>query len=382
MATLADEVRDRAFERLYEGHVRDVYRYVLAVLRNPADAEDVTQTTFMHAYRAFKSGERPRKPRNWLITIAHNACRTRAVRASRRPREVPLDDVIVRLAVPEQERTNVRELLRALGRLPFNQRAAIAMRELQGRSYDEIAETLGVTVPAVESLIGRARRALRAQSAALRGLAAVPLPRSLRSVLESGDLTTAGGALVGGGVLAKAAAVVVAGAVAGGVGYKTVESGLDRSHAAPRPRALQLQLAPHALPSAPGRSRVAPAAVRSPITPASRGAPARVPAPAGHRAAVTPPDGGQPATVPSTDSDGVAPEPAAAGAPGPAEPSPGGPDVVSAVTGLLPEAPVPVPVPAAPELPPIPLPAPEMPVLPLFVPPVVPPVVPSLPGLP
>src|SRR3954470_20149958 len=134
MATLADEVRNRAFERMYEGHASDVYRYVLAVLRNPADAEDVTQTTFMNAYRAFKAGERRRKPQNWLITIAHNACRTRAVRASRRPHEVPLDDVVQHLSVPEQDKPNVRELLHALGRLPFNQRAAITMRELEGRT--------------------------------------------------------------------------------------------------------------------------------------------------------------------------------------------------------------------------------------------------------
>ena len=240
MATLADDVRDRAFERLYELHVRDVYRYVLAVLRNPADAEDVTQTTFLNAYRAFKAGERPRKPQNWLITIAHNACRTRAIRASRRPREVPLDDVVGQLALTDQEKPNVRELLHALGRLPFNQRAAITMRELEGRPYEEIAETLGVTVPAVEALLVRARRTMRLQGATLRGLAAVGLPRSLRGVFESGDAGTAGGALIGGGVLAKAAAVVVAGVVAGGVGYKSVEAGtVDRQHSAARlePRA-------------------------------------------------------------------------------------------------------------------------------------------------
>src|SRR3954464_3215758 len=112
MATLAPEVpvlsRDAAFEQLYRQYVKDVYRYVLALLRNPADAEDVTQTTFLNAYRAFKRGERPPKPQNWLITIAHNACRTRATRATRRPREVPLDDVVTQLAVPERERVNVR----------------------------------------------------------------------------------------------------------------------------------------------------------------------------------------------------------------------------------------------------------------------------------
>jgi len=117
-------VDDRAFERMYRRYVRDVYRFALALVRNPSDAEDVTQTTFMNAYRALQSGEEPRRPQNWLMTIAHNTARSRVRRAVRRPREVPLDDVVGQLAVPEQERTNIRELLRALGRLPFNQRAA------------------------------------------------------------------------------------------------------------------------------------------------------------------------------------------------------------------------------------------------------------------
>ena len=45
---------DRSFEQLYQRHARDVYQYALAVLSNPADAEDVTQTTFLNAYRAFQ----------------------------------------------------------------------------------------------------------------------------------------------------------------------------------------------------------------------------------------------------------------------------------------------------------------------------------------
>src|SRR5918911_3872888 len=82
---------DRAFERLYQRHVGDVYRYALVVMRNPDDAEDVTQTTFMNAYRAFQRGERPRTPQNWLIAIAHNVCRQRFRQASRRPSELALD---------------------------------------------------------------------------------------------------------------------------------------------------------------------------------------------------------------------------------------------------------------------------------------------------
>src|SRR3954447_21755334 len=216
-------VDDRAFERMYRRYVRDVYRFALALVRNPSDAEDVTQTTFMNAYRALQSGEEPRRPQNWLMTIAHNACRSRARFAMRRPREVPLDDVVEQLTVPEDERTNVPELLRALGRLPFNQRAAITMRELEGRSYPEIADTLGVTVPAVEALLARARRTLRLNSAAIRGLTVVGLPRSLQRLFQNGEATT-GGAL-GAGLIAKAAAVVLAaGVVAGAVSFSSGEA--------------------------------------------------------------------------------------------------------------------------------------------------------------
>src|ERR671935_1194167 len=129
MATLAPEIpvlaRDEAFEKLYRRYVKDVYHYALALLRNPADAEDVTQTTFMNAYRAFKRGEQIEKPQNWLIKIAHNAARTRYARASRRAQEVPLEDHLEFLAVPEEDRPDITAVLEALGRLPFNQRAAL-----------------------------------------------------------------------------------------------------------------------------------------------------------------------------------------------------------------------------------------------------------------
>jgi RNA polymerase sigma factor (sigma-70 family) len=210
-ATYADE----AFERLYTRYGREVYRYALALLRNPAEAEDVTQTTFLNAYRALRAGERPRRPHNWLIAIAHNACRSRVRFAMRRPKEVPLDDVVEQLAVPEAERPDVHELLRTIKRLPFNQRAAITMRELEGRSYVDIAETLGVTVPAAEALIGRARRTLRAHAAAFRTLVLLPLPRSLRRLAENSE--AAGGA-VGTAAAAKIAALVVVGAIGGGIG--------------------------------------------------------------------------------------------------------------------------------------------------------------------
>jgi len=255
---------DRGFERLYRRHVADVYHYALAVLRNPADAEDVTQTTFLNALRAYDRGERPKAAQNWLIAIAHNVCRQRFRQSLRRPREVSLDhDVADRIV--DDEAPSAQDIRRALGHLAFNQRAALVMRELEGRSYADIAEILGISAGAVETLLFRARRALReqlegaltchqaelaiskqldgrlprsergalrahlrachdcatvarrqrAQRSAFKSLAAVPLPTSLASLFGGG-----GGAAVGTGVAAKAAAVLATGALVGGLGYE------------------------------------------------------------------------------------------------------------------------------------------------------------------
>src|SRR6266511_6260381 len=122
---------DGDFERLYSRYAPRVYRYALAVLRNPADAEDVTQTTFLNAYRAMCAGTEPERPENWLLRIAHNTCRTRFLHAARRPQEVPLDESVHKLPVSDEEKPNVEAVLKALGRLPFNQRSALVMRELE-----------------------------------------------------------------------------------------------------------------------------------------------------------------------------------------------------------------------------------------------------------
>jgi RNA polymerase sigma factor (sigma-70 family) len=293
-STLAAASADEVLEDLYSRHARDVYRYALAVLGNSADAEDVLQTTFLNAYRAVKGGERPRVPRHWLIKIAHNACRTRAIRASRRPREVPLEGRAAELAAPETERPDLQPVLDALGTLPFNQRAALVMRELEGRTYEQIAENLGVTVSAVETLIFRARRSLRLRREALEPLVAVPLPASLASF---GSATaTGGGAALASGAAVKAAAIVAA-LVAGGAALETAHplasargSSRDRvvaaTTAAPRPAA-DLARAPtrtsrptpakSSRPSAPRRARrrAAPAATVPDAPPPTAPPPAR-----------------------------------------------------------------------------------------------------------
>jgi RNA polymerase sigma factor (sigma-70 family) len=377
-STFVGDQRDRAFERLYERYVNEVYRYVLAMVRNPAEAEDVTQTTFLNAYRAMQAGAKPRRPHNWLIAIAHNACRSSARRARRRPQEVPLGEDV--LAVADPEAPNVTELLRAVGRLPFNQRSALAMRELEGRTYPEIAETLGVTIPAVEALIARARRTLRMRVGTLRGLAVLPVPRSLRKLWENGE-AAAGGAL-GAGVVAKAAAVVLVGIA----GFSTVEAGALREnrttppvparHGSVSPAVASPRLAralhAHSVPavarrarafSSAGMGRPAPHA-REQTVPAAAVASSVQPAPAapsGSDAAAAPArakaDAPVAQTVPQTVQQTV--QPAAE-------------TVTPTVTASIPQAP-PVPV-ETPALPPAPVPTlpvdtPELPVTPPPLPP-------------
>jgi len=144
-------------ERLYRRHAGEVLRYASLVLRSRADAEDITQTVFLRALRALERGERVRAPRNWLIKITHNECRR--LLANRRF-DVELPDEI---AVEPAEPGRVEELRLALGALPTTQRDALVLRELEGRSYAEIAQTLDVSDSAVETLIFRARRAVREQ---------------------------------------------------------------------------------------------------------------------------------------------------------------------------------------------------------------------------
>jgi len=146
---------------LYRRHGGEIYRYALAVLGNHSDAEDVTQTTFLNAYRSLEQGVRPRKPQNWLLTIASNTIKQRFRQEQTRPRHVELDERTTQArSVDDEEGPSVGELLVALSKIPPQQRQAIVLREFEGRSYAEIAEILGVTTSALETLLFRARRSL------------------------------------------------------------------------------------------------------------------------------------------------------------------------------------------------------------------------------
>ncbi|HEY2771243.1 MAG TPA: sigma-70 family RNA polymerase sigma factor [Solirubrobacteraceae bacterium] len=153
---------EQTLESLYKRHASDVYRYARALVPRQSDAEDATQTTFMNAYQALERGERPRDAGKWLRAIALNVCREHHRRAGRRPAEVPLEDDPAELVL-DPPTPAIRDIVHGLSALPFNQRAAIVMREFEGRSVAEIGTALDLSPSAVEALLFRARRALREQ---------------------------------------------------------------------------------------------------------------------------------------------------------------------------------------------------------------------------
>jgi RNA polymerase sigma-70 factor, ECF subfamily len=133
-----------------------VYGAVLRDVRNPDEAEDVTQIAFLNAFRALRRGEEPEKPRAWLVTIARNVVRRRYRALATRPREVLLDpDAAPDLS--DLDGPSAGEIAAAIRRLPPNQRAVILLREIQGLTYAEIATELDLSLAAVETLIFRAR---------------------------------------------------------------------------------------------------------------------------------------------------------------------------------------------------------------------------------
>jgi RNA polymerase sigma factor (sigma-70 family) len=146
--------------RLYGKYARQLYRYCLARLRSPEEAEDAVQNTFVRVHGALAKGTTPRFEAAWLYKIAHNVCLTRVETRSRRAEHelACLDEIDV--AAPETPREALLGLEAALASMPKNLRDAILLREWQGLTYAEIADSLDTSVPAVETLIFRARRHL------------------------------------------------------------------------------------------------------------------------------------------------------------------------------------------------------------------------------
>lgn len=149
-----------AFAVLFGRHHQAVYRYSLAILRNPEDAADVLQTTMLKALQTLASGREDLAVRPWLFRVAHNEA---VSLLRRRGRQVELgEETAAGGAVEEASETRERlaGVLADLGELPERQRGALVMRELEGLSYERVGEALEMSAAAAKQAVHEARAAL------------------------------------------------------------------------------------------------------------------------------------------------------------------------------------------------------------------------------
>ena len=160
---------DAEFSALYRAHVRDVYSYSYYRVGNHHDAEDLTEQTFLQAYRHFEravaeSDGRPLRP--WLIRIAHNLAANHFRDRSRRP-QTQLDETGSLLRAPHtteelvEDRDELARILVAIDDLSDDRREALIMRFALGMDNREIARAMGRTEGATKVLLHRAVRQLQ-----------------------------------------------------------------------------------------------------------------------------------------------------------------------------------------------------------------------------
>jgi RNA polymerase sigma-70 factor (ECF subfamily) len=179
---LVDRVKSgdqQAFNLLVRKYERKVFRLISRLVRDPAEVEDVAQEAFIKAYRALPQFRGDSAFYTWLYRIAVNTAKNHLVAQGRRP--IPLSDTLSededgesfgREDVVSDNQTPDAELLsrqiaetvnRAIEALPQDLRTAVTLREIEGLSYEEIAEAMNCPIGTVRSRIFRAREAIAQQ---------------------------------------------------------------------------------------------------------------------------------------------------------------------------------------------------------------------------
>jgi RNA polymerase sigma-70 factor, ECF subfamily len=155
-------------------HQRMVVQLAINLLGDRDEALDLSQEVFLRVFRTIRSFRGQSSLRTWIYRIAVNQARNRHRFWNRRHRadQVSLDEHVAAHgeflsggeSTPEQvlaQKELAGRLQHALDSLPFDQRTAIVLREIDGLSYEEIAYSLGIAIGTVKSRLTRARQALR-----------------------------------------------------------------------------------------------------------------------------------------------------------------------------------------------------------------------------
>ena len=162
-----------AFDLLVLKYQHRIVKLVSRYVREPSDALDVTQETFLKAYRALANFRGDSAFYTWIYRIAINTAKNYLVSLSRRPNEIALDngdgdaldihslqktlDTPEHLLLTDEIRDTI---LDAMNKLPDDLREAITLREVDGMSYEEIASVMNCPIGTVRSRIFRARDAI------------------------------------------------------------------------------------------------------------------------------------------------------------------------------------------------------------------------------
>ena len=165
---------DESFKLLFERHNRLAWSVIYRQLGNVAASEDLVQEAFLRVYRAAPKYEPSAKFSTWLYTVVTNLCLNyKRDRARDRLRLVGSDEegesnALEQLAAVEpdehendDQQKRTQAVQQAIQELPENQRMALILSRYEEKSYEEVAEILGVTVAAVKSLTSRARATLK-----------------------------------------------------------------------------------------------------------------------------------------------------------------------------------------------------------------------------
>lgn len=164
------------FDAIVDRYSKPVYNLVLRLLNDPEEAADVTQETFIRAYRSFSQFRGESSVYTWLYRIAVNLCKNRfkqrdgAAKIERLPLEASgpqqaaFSDRLADRETPDavlQRKELIAQVERAISELPYDYRIVAVLRDLQGLSYQEIAEAADLSVDVVKTRLARARAMLR-----------------------------------------------------------------------------------------------------------------------------------------------------------------------------------------------------------------------------
>jgi RNA polymerase sigma-70 factor, ECF subfamily len=160
-------VSDASFEALMSEHHAEIYRYVLRVSGQRSDADDLSQETFLRAFRAHRALPPEANARAWLFAIATNLCRNHF--RSQKRRRLAYATAMVRARESDEERPDGVTASRELGvavdavvsRLPLKQRLAFLQRKVHGLDYETIGRSLECSAESARAHVFQALKKVR-----------------------------------------------------------------------------------------------------------------------------------------------------------------------------------------------------------------------------